>query len=82
MTVRDYLASLIRTAVPILMGVVITWLAKKLGMDIPAEPATTAVTALVSAAYYALVRAAEAKWSWVGWLLGWAAKPSYEKPAA
>lgn len=82
MTVRDLLVSLIRTAVPYGVGIVLLWIGTKTGLTIPDEPTKTVVTGFVAAGYYTLVRLAEARWSWVGWLLGYAVSPTYVKPAA
>lgn len=77
MTLRDYLVSVIRTVVPYAVGLGLTWLAVKTGVAIPDEPLKTVLTGLVAAGYYAAVRAAETRWSWVGWLLGYAVPPAY-----
>lgn len=60
---QDYLLSLIRTWVPIVVGAFIAWLAS-LGVDAGATANTGLViglTGLLIAAYYALVRAIEPK---------------------
>lgn len=77
MTLRDYLASLIRTFVPIAVGLGLAWVAAKTGVSISDEPAKTLVTGLAAAGYYAAVRALEARWTWAGWLLGYAVPPRY-----
>ncbi|XVQ11185.1 hypothetical protein ACQP1W_01020 [Spirillospora sp. CA-255316] len=60
-----------------------TGLAAELGIVLnkatSAQAATVAV-AVVAGAYYALVRALEARWPIVGTLLGSARTPAYEKP--
>lgn len=76
MTIRDYLVSLIRTIVPVIVG----WLlaqAAKAGLDLSAV-AEPLVDALFIGGYYALVRWAETRWPWVGVLLGWKASPVYD----
>ncbi len=42
---------------------------------------TAGVVALAMAGYYALVRVAEARWPWLGVLLGTPAAPKHEQPA-
>lgn len=81
MTLRDYLVSVIRTVVPYAVGLGLAWVASKTGLNIPDEPAKTIAVGLVAAGYYALVRAGEARWSWVGWLLGYAVTPTYAAKA-
>lgn len=80
MTLKDYLASVLRTVVPYGVGLLLTWLATKTGVTLPDEPTKTVITGLVAAGYYALVRVVEAKWSVAGWLLGYAVQPTYQKP--
>lgn len=82
MTIRDQLAALIRTYVPIGVGFVLTLLARKYGViidDTISTSLTTGLAALVAAIYYAAVKLLEAKFPKVGWLLGFAVAPSYTK---
>jgi len=84
MTVRDQLASLIRTWVPIGVGFVLALLARK--FDVVLDEGSSAalvsgIAALVSAVFYAVVRILEARWKPVGWLLGLAVRPQYESTA-
>lgn len=83
-TAQNYVPSLIRTYTPIGVGLVAGWLATRgLHLDPPAQAAVTAVaTAVISAAYYAAVRALEVKFPALGLLLGKRAQPVYVKPAA
>lgn len=70
----DYLVSLIRTFVPIGVGIVLAYLAKKgFNLTVDAEALTLAVIGV----YYAVVRKLEARWSWLGWLLGTPKAPTY-----
>lgn len=76
--------SIVRTAVPLLVGFVLTLLLK-VGVDLGDDPVAVAnltafLTVLVSTAYYAVVRYAEVKLGskW-GWLLGLASAPVYTK---
>lgn len=81
---HDYLISLIRTAVPAAVGAALAWLASTAGIVLDAESGTAltaGVVALTAAAYYALIRLAEARWPWLGVLLGTPTTPKYEQPA-
>lgn len=77
MTVYDYLASLWRTVVPLIVGTLVTWLAHA-GLNVDSAMATAWLTAAFSSGYYALFRLLEAHVSpmW-GWLLGLARPPHY-----
>lgn len=84
MSIRDLLASLVRTIVPTGVGAVLAWLASRAGIVLDESSSTglvVGVTGLASAIYYAAVRLAESKWRWAGVLLGWKVPPSYDKPA-
>ena len=75
----DYITSLIRTAVPYVVGAVASYLATK-GIDRGEEAKLglgTFLTTLVGSLYYALVRFLEKKNPQAGKLLGIAKKPSY-----
>lgn len=77
---NDYVISLIRTWVPVGVGLVITWLARKLGvvLDEDTSAAASAVAAaVVTAVYYAAARALESRWPALGVLLGAPKTPSY-----
>jgi hypothetical protein len=76
MTLRDFLVSVIRTAVPALVGLVLAHFGLK-ALSIGNIPVELVVETLVVAGYYSLVRFLEARWRWVGVLLGWAVVPSY-----
>lgn len=81
MTMGDQVVSLIRTWVPIGVGAALTWLASLLGVGLDANASagfTAVVVALVSGAYYLLVRLAERRWPWVGVLLGTPRPPTYQ----
>lgn len=81
-TVRDQLASLIRTVVPMGVGYVLTLLATHWGIVLDAASSqglTAGVTALLAAVYYVVVRLLEAKIPGIGWLLGLALPPTYVK---
>jgi hypothetical protein len=74
------LPSLIRTVVPLLVGILITWAAKA-GLNLAEGDVTALLTALITAVYYATVRLIEQKFPAAGWLLGYPAAPTYGKPA-
>lgn len=82
MTIRDQIAALIRTYVPIGVGFVLTLLARKYGVvidDTISTSLTAGLAALVAAIYYAAVKLLETKFPKLGWLLGYAATPTYDK---
>lgn len=76
------LASVVRTLVPILVGVIVS-VAAKLNVDLDAGTAETLVNGLISAAisllYYVIARVLELfQSSKFGWLLGFAKAPAYK----
>lgn len=78
-------ASYIRTGVMLGVGWFVTWLARRWHIVLDADStqaATMGATAMISGAYYAVVRMLEAKWKGFGWLLGLATKPKYAPVAA
>jgi hypothetical protein len=80
MQLSNQLTGLIRTWVPIAVGAVISWFAT-IGLNIDAETQVASVVALtgvIQAAYYTVVRLLESKYPAVGWLLGSAKTPSYK----
>ena len=79
MNLSDYLVSLIRTGVAVVMGVATSW-AVRHGLDISGLGAT--VTPLAIVGYYALVRALEQRWPALGTLLGLPVQPTYQPTAA
>jgi hypothetical protein len=84
MTLRDKLASLVRTGTPYLVGLLLTWLGRKYGVvldDNTSAQISSGLAVLAGSVYYLLVRLAEAKWQRVGWLLGWNVPPTYEAKA-
>lgn len=68
MSIADYIASVIRTVVPVVVGT----LAAN-GLDIDSE----ALTVVVIGLYYSLVRLAEEFEPTLGWLLGLRGTPEY-----
>lgn len=81
MTLNDYLASLVRTVVPMAVGLLLQWVAKQTGVVVPTDQVAPLIAAGAATAYYALVRLAERKWPMVGWLLGLPKPPTYTPPA-
>lgn len=75
----DLTPSIIRTAVPLIVGPLVTWLASK-GVDIDGETLTVAVAAVVGFVYYVGVRLLERRWPALGVLLGSKKKPTYVDP--
>lgn len=77
---NDYVNSLIRTWVPIGVGAVLVYLARRWGVvldDDTSAQLTLSAVALVTAVYYALVRALETRWPTFGRLLGRKTAPVY-----
>lgn len=80
--VNDFITSLIRTYVPIIIGSVAAWLtAKGITIDSTAIAGLTAfLSGLFSAVYYVVVRLIERKYSRAGILLGRAKEIHYLEP--
>lgn len=75
----DFITSLIRTYVPMLVGAITTWLLSR-GIELDANTTSGLVaflTGAFSALYYLIVRLFERKFPQAGVLLGRAAKPKY-----
>ena len=62
------LASILRTVVPVVVGVLLGW-AAKVGLDLPSGAVFEIVTVALTAGYYALGRFVEQHWPNVGRLL-------------
>lgn len=77
-------ASLLRTIVPVIVGILLGW-AAKVGLDLPSGAVTEIVTVVLTATYYLIVRVLEQEWPIAGrWLLalGWpTGQPTYDKRA-
>ena len=79
---HDQIISLIRTYVPVAVGAFLTFLAVELGVVVDEHVTTgltTGLVGLVSALYYAVARALEQRWPWLGWLLGVPKQPTYRE---
>lgn len=59
------LSSIIRTAVPVIAGVLLGW-AAKIGLDLPGDAVTEIVTVVLTTAYYAAARFIEQTWPRLG----------------
>lgn len=76
----NYVTSLIRTNVPIVVGTVLSWLATK-GLNIDESAAAGLVaglTGVLISLYYVVVRTLEKRFPKFGVLLGVASKPTYK----
>lgn len=76
---NDFITSLIRTNVPIVVGAFVAWLIS-LGIEVPEGsegPLVVGLTALIIALYYTAVRWLETKWPAFGYLLGSKREPAY-----
>lgn len=78
MTLSDYFVSLIRTAVPVAVGLVLAKLAATTGIAVETGLAEPVVTGLAIGGYYAAVRALEARWPLFGVMLGYPVRPTYD----
>lgn len=76
---NPFIASLIRTVVPVIVGAVITWLAGiGLNLDVAGqEGLALTLTVIFTAAYYFVVRFIEERVPWVGVFLGYAKSPAF-----
>lgn len=81
-------ASVLRTLVPLLVGLVVT-VSGVLGLPVDTGRVAVVVAAVVTAVYYLALRLAEAGAARIGWepgriiagiLLGWARPPQYQAP--
>lgn len=78
-TMSDYLVSLVRTGVAVIVGAACGWGIRH-GFGIDPTAATSLITPLAIAGYYAAVRALEVRYPQAGWLLGIATAPTYTPP--
>lgn len=78
---NDFFIGLIRTYTPIAVGAALSWLIT-LGVELEPETqaaAVIALTGILQAAYYTLVRLAAERWPWAGSLLGVNIAPKYNE---
>jgi hypothetical protein len=73
----DAIVSLIRTIVPVIVGLVLAGLIK-LGIEVDETALATVFDGLLIGLYYALARWLESKWPSLGWLLGAPKQPTYQ----
>ena len=76
---NDFVTSLIRQYVPILVGYIAAWLVT-IGVELDSDTQAALILALggiASAVYYGIVRALELRWPSLGALLGRRAQPEY-----
>jgi len=79
---NDGVVSLIRTYVPLAVGVAVTYLAQTFGVVLDEDTsamASSAAVAIVTAVYYAAARALESRWPALGVLLGANRAPTYPR---
>lgn len=72
----NYVTSVIRTLVPLVVGTVVSFLAEN-GLDLDQEQITAWLIPLVVGVYYAVARFIELKVPAAGWLLGVPKQPGY-----
>lgn len=72
----DYVVSLVRTLAPVVAGAAATWLIK-VGIEIDSAALESLIFAVVTGVWYAIVRWAEDRFPWAGWLLGIRKQPVY-----
>ena len=75
-TINDMLKSIIRTFVPVVVGLIISWFAQ-LGIEVPTAALAGVIDAIFVGGYYAIIRVLESKSPQFGWLLGLPSPPSY-----
>lgn len=77
---NNFVTSIIRTYVPIVVGAVVAWLvAHNINIDPDTQAgAIIALTGMLQAVYYYVVRLLERRYPQMGWLLGQASKPDYK----
>lgn len=77
----DFILSLVRTYTPIAVGAVVAWLVT-LGVEVDVETQAglvVALTGVIQAIYYTVIRLLEKKFPQIGVLLGSAKTPEYTK---
>lgn len=81
MNLSDLVVSYIRTLVPVVVGIGLTYLAKHIGFVTPEPGLVSWVTGAFITGYYVLVRFLEARFPVLGVLLGVPKPPAYDPPA-
>ncbi len=80
MTRSDRLVSLVRTLVPVFVGLAVAAFAK-IDTQVDSGALTVLIDGAIVGAYYWLVRKLEARWPALGVLLGIPRQPTYTGPA-
>lgn len=75
---EDLLKSVVRTFVPVVVGLILSALATA-GIEVDEAALAQVIDAVFVGGYYAIVRALETKYEAFGWLLGLPSQPHYEK---
>lgn len=84
MNLSDKVLSAIRTGVPMLVGLVVSYVLVHFGFAVPENVQTWLeglLTFGIGYGYYLAVRGLEGKWPNLGWLLGAPAQPVYNTPS-
>lgn len=76
----DLFRSVVRTFVPVVVGLIMAGLAKA-GIEMDSTALTTVIDALFVGGYYVVIRLLERRFPAVGWLLGLPVTPTYERPS-
>lgn len=77
----DLQTSVVRTVVPYVIGLLVSWLATN-GVVVSSSASallSAALAFLVGSVYYVAVRLLEKKWPKLGWLLGNPVQPQYNQ---
>lgn len=76
----DYVTSLIRTGVPVVAGIILTWLATRgLTLDgATGDALATLLQGVLTALYYVVSRGLEVRFPQLGFLLGISKTPTYK----
>lgn len=84
MNLSDKVYSVIRTGVPMAVGLVVSYVLVHWGFAVPEDVQTWLeglLTFGIGYVYYLIVRGLEGKWPGLGWLLGSPNQPTYNPPS-
>lgn len=73
---QNYLKSVVRTLVPVVVGVILSGLAQ-IGIEVDQVALSQVIDGVFVGGYYTLVRYAESRVPALGWLLGLPSPPEY-----